>query len=801
MINIRWYKVLNDLAGNKTRTLLIVLSMAVGLFAVGVILSARSILSRGLAESFAAINPSTGVVRTGETFDEQFLASVRSMHDVQAADARRNLAARIEIAPDEWKNISIFVVPDYNEIQVNKIEPDTGAWPPPEREILIERAALQVIHAQVGDTVRIKLANDTIREMKISGTAYDPAQMPAQLDGTPYGYVSTETLDWLGESFGFNELYVIASNPEDEEWSRQVVNQVKDKAERIGLTIPMTMTAEPGQLPMDDILQAILALMGILGVLSLSLSVFLVVNTVSALLAQQKRQIGVMKAIGGSSLQLLGMYLVMVMAYGAFALLLAIPLGIYGARALSQSMAYYFNFDLASMDIPMQSIVLQGIVGLALPVIASLVPFISSLRISPAEAMSLYRTGKGRFGTNPVDRMISGRNLWFARDFPVRSFLLSLRNTFRSKGRLLLTLITLTLGSATFISVFSVRSSLTSTVDEMMKWFNFDVMITFGRSYRSEELQQLARQLPGVYETDTWQQLTVRRVRPNGSEGSMIYMFAPSPDSKLISSPGLAEGRWLLPSDQNAVVVSSALFIEEPDLKLGDDIVLKLYGDEFTFKIIGVSIGTSFGTIMYANYDYVSRITDRAGESDALMVSMSTHDPESVLSASSALERLYESNGLRVNTVDTMFVERAQAEAIFDTIVSLLLVMAVLMALVGGLGLMGTMSINVLERTREIGILRAIGAPNRGVAQVFIMEGIAIGLMSWLFGALLAVPMSGALNLAVGTSMMGTPLTYSYSVSGMLIWLVAVFFLSTLASYIPARNASRLTVREVLGYE
>src|SRR4030042_3404807 len=68
MINIRWFKVLNDLAGNKTRTLLIVLSMAVGLFAVGVILSARSILSLGLAESFAAIHPSSGVVRTGETF-------------------------------------------------------------------------------------------------------------------------------------------------------------------------------------------------------------------------------------------------------------------------------------------------------------------------------------------------------------------------------------------------------------------------------------------------------------------------------------------------------------------------------------------------------------------------------------------------------------------------------------------------------------------------------------------------------------------------------------------------------------
>jgi putative ABC transport system permease protein len=102
--------------------------------------------------------------------------------------------------------------------------------------------------------------------------------------------------------------------------------------------------------------------------------------------------------------------------------------------------------------------------------------------------------------------------------------------------------------------------------------------------------------------------------------------------------------------------------------------------------------------------------------------------------------------------------------------------MAILLALVGGLGLMGTMSINVLERTREIGVLRAIGAPNRGVAQVFILEGITIGFLSWLMGALLAIPLTQGLNSALGSATMGTPLTYSYSMPGLWLWLVLSYF-------------------------
>ncbi len=802
MLKARWYKVINDLFGNKTRTLLIVLSMSVGLFALGIILSARTILSEGLAESFAAINPSSGTMRTAELFDENFLESVRSMEDVQDADARRQISARVQTTLGEWKNITIFVVADYDDIRVNKVSSQSGAWPPPEREILIERAALSVIDAQIGDVLLVRFPNDVERRVRIAGSAYDPAQLPAQLDGTPYGYITFDTLEWFGEPYGFNELHVLATNPKDKFWAQQVVNRVKDKTEKSGYTIPLSMTAEPGQLPMNDVLQGILLLMGLLGVLSLFLSIFLVINTVSALLTQQKRQIGVMKAVGGSTLQILGMYLVMVLAYGALALLIAIPLGVVGARELSSALAVFFNFDIYSTEIQSQTFIIQVAIGLILPVLASLIPFISSLRMSAAEAMSVYNTSKGRFGKNWIDQLISGANLWFMRNLSIRSILLSVRNTFRNKGRLTLTLITLTLGSATFISVFNVRASLSSTVEDMIKWFNCDVMLTLDRTYRADKVQHEAMNVPGVTQTDVWIQMPTRLVRSDDSESGMIYMFAPTIHAEsLIVSPTIAEGRWLEPDDDNAAVVPSAFLQDEPELHLGGEMVLKIDGKERTFKIVGTYVGMAFLPLVYTNYEYITQVTNRVGEADALMVKMDRHDPAYVDVTTRALEDHFERMGVRVSMVSTINNERTEAEASFDAIVALLLVMAILLALVGGLGLMGTMSINVLERTREIGVLRAIGASNRSVALVFIREGIVIGLMSWLMGALVAIPMSQGLNQALGQAVMGVPLTYSYSMPGLWLWLVVVICLSVLASFIPARTASRLTVREVLAYE
>ena len=111
------------------------------------------------------------------------------------------------------------------------------------------------------------------------------------------------------------------------------------------------------------------------------------------------------------------------------------------------------------------------------------------------------------------------------------------------------------------------------------------------------------------------------------------------------------------------------------------------------------------------------------------------------------------------------------------------------------------MSLNVLERIREIGVLRAIGAGNGAVLQVVIVEGVLIGLLSWAIGAVLAIPVGQVIANAIGKIMFNTSLSYTVSVSGIFLWLAVVVVISAVASYFPAQQAADLSVREVLAYE
>ena len=124
-----------------------------------------------------------------------------------------------------------------------------------------------------------------------------------------------------------------------------------------------------------------------------------------------------------------------------------------------------------------------------------------------------------------------------------------------------------------------------------------------------------------------------------------------------------------------------------------------------------------------------------------------------------------------------------------------------LIATVGGLGLMGTMTMNVLERRREIGVMRALGASDRTVERIFISEGLVIGLLSWMGGMVMAQPMSRIMSYQIGVSLLQFPLSYTFSFAGAAIWLLVVLLISYLASYLPARNAANLRIREILAYE
>ncbi len=425
MLSPRWRKVLRDLSSNKTRTVLVVLSIAVGVFAVGMIAGSQAILTRDLSAGYQAVNPASATLAT-EPFDDDLVEAVRGMREVGAVEGRRSFNVRVKVSADEWKTLQIFAIPDYDDIRVNKIWPEQGAWPPPEHELLIERASLGLTGAQVGDTLLIETASGKQREMRIAGLVHDLNQPPAVFVGSPYGYITFDTLEWLGVPRNYTDLnIVVAEKTSDREHIQRVANLVRDKIEKSGRTVGFIWLPTPGKHPADDAVQPLLLILCVLGFLSLILSGFLVVNTISALLTQQVRQIGVMKTIGARSGQLMRLYLGTVLIFGLLSLLVAVPLGALAAGAFTAFMATLLNFDVVSFAVPANVLALEVGAGLLVPLLAALYPIAAGTRVSVREAISGYGLGKGRFGKGLIVHALEGvRGL-------SRPMLLSLRNTFR----------------------------------------------------------------------------------------------------------------------------------------------------------------------------------------------------------------------------------------------------------------------------------------------------------------------------------------------------------------------------------
>jgi putative ABC transport system permease protein len=208
---------------------------------------------------------------------------------------------------EQWHTLSLDVLHDYDDIRLSKIAPAGGAWPPPKRELLIERSSLSTINAQVGDTILIETPDGKQRHMRIAGLAHDISK--GQTNLMAFGYISFDTLEWLGFSRDFDELFIlVAENEGDKDHIQAVADRVQDKIEKSGRTVYWIWIPEPGEHPASEDLQALLIILGVLGILSLFLSGFLVINIISALMTQQIRQIGIMRAIGARVTQIVQLY-------------------------------------------------------------------------------------------------------------------------------------------------------------------------------------------------------------------------------------------------------------------------------------------------------------------------------------------------------------------------------------------------------------------------------------------------------------------------------------------------------------
>jgi putative ABC transport system permease protein len=408
----------------------------------------------------------------------------------------------------------------------------------------------------------------------------------------------------------------------------------------------------------------------------------------------------------------------------------------------------------------------------------------------------------GDFGSTWLDRGVER----IGQRFLSSPYAIALGNLFRRKGRLLLTQLVLITAGIMFLAVMNLSASLDFTLNNDFRRRNYDTLLYFDQNRRIDRAVDIAQSLEGVEKAEVWftQSASILREGQRAKEAGVGTEIDGLPIGSDFYQPLIVAGRWLQPGD-GRVIVMNRKTADDNHIKLGDTVTLDLaeLGKD-DWQVVGfyqLIFSGDFSTdVVYAPRDALFEATKKYNKGGQLYVRTRAHDAASTNTLTERLKDLYKSKNMEVSFSTTIPETRKSAGDQFGITTTMLMSLAIVVAVVGGIGLMGSLSISVVERTREIGVMRAIGAHSVTIMGMFVMEGILQGMISWLVAAPLSFVLGRPMANSLGQVMFSTNLDYQYNVGAVAVWLVVILIISTLASILPARSATRISVRDSLAY-
>lgn len=784
MVSPRWRKALGDLRQHGGRTALVIGAIAIGLAAAGTILNAWALVQVATTNGYLASDPAAATIRVDST-DDALLALVRAFPGVRDVQARRTTMARAQVA-GATVTAMLFTVDAREPVRIGSINWESGA-PPADGTLTVERSSLEFSGAAIGEEVVLSIGDSATMTIPVRAVARDVGLAPGWMEHLLYGFVSQSTLAQLGAPSALNELRVVLDDATlTQAGVRGVVFRLREAIESSGHTVRDVNVPVPGEHMHAAQMNSLLYTQFAFALLALALSAFLVVNLITAMLVGQTREIGVMKAIGARPAQLATMYLAVAGALGVAAAALAVPTSLVIGRRYAALRAEMLNFDLSGFSVPWWVIAVEVSVAVLLPIAAAAFPVWNGCRVPVNDALR----DVGISGVGLGDRALQLRGL-------PRPLLLALRNTFRRRQRTLLTLGTLSLGGAVFLGANNLRAAVLDVTESIFAANRYDVSLRMATPGEAEALEGVVRAVDGVAGVEAWTGVRAAIDHGDGTVGNAFIITAPPTRTQLLQ-PELEEGRWLRPDDRRALVIGRGMQRAEPLLRAGTTVRLVVAGVTDDWEIVGV-IGGGPGIVTYAAREAIVALYPGGGST--LVVKSAYEGQASQLDLIARLRSALAERGQIVSASTMLSEAKRGVDDHLLMVVSFLGVMGWVMILVGGLALASTMGLAVLERTREIGVLRAIGARHGAILALVQVEGMTIALLSWVVAIPLSVPMSLALGEAFSRIMLPVPARYAPDLGGVLTWLVLVSVVSVVACAWPAMRAMRVPTAAALAYE
>ncbi len=776
-------KAFRDLTKRRLRSFLTIIGIIIGVAGLVAITST----SKNMAQAQAAAynNNSQQDMRWWLGIaPNNVQAAVEQVPNVAEAELRATYYTKWYSA-GAWRDIRFIGIHSFSDMRVNKVDLVEGRWPG-RGEVALESSVRAMLPVAIGDEVvyRAGPGNES-RRLAVVGFAMSPSYPSASIIGTSVAYTLNDEVHKMYGANGDNQLLVRLKD-----FSSAVRADTRRDIERVFAKRNLAFGSYFERNPEDYVgkrqLDALVTLMTVFSIVGLVISSFLVANTLAAVISEQMSEIGAMKAVGATSGKVIGIYLVAGAMYGVVGTVLGLGLGVFGGHALLLYLGGLFNLTIGGISVDPIDL-LQGVaVGVGVTTLAAFLPAWRGTSITVRKALDSYGIN-ATYGQGWTDRLLQRMSR-----LP-RMPAMAVRNLARRKVRNLITVGAIGLATAAFLAAQGTSDSVNYSIDNAYSVYGVDAWIWFQQPV-GQTFASTLRSVPEVLEAEPWASTSAYVA------DTRVTMWGLPPNTNLYLHP-LTQGRWFRDDEPQAAVISSR-FGGGKKYEVGDALEVTVGGRDTWLTIVGVvndnaqGLQSSSKGKIFVPLDTASRLMHRAGAADFFAVRFDKSDGPSVEQTLARIERKF-------HTLEPgMLAAYADKESSLEAgkiLTILLYAMTVIVGTIGGIGIANTLTLNVLERRREIGVMRSLGARDRHLVQAFLTEAVLMGGAGFLLGLLLGVPFARGLVWLMSTVLF--PLDFRLPLTVVGSALVFTLLLTTVAAVGPALAAARMKVSQALRYE
>ena len=794
-------KAWGDLTRHRARTLLTALSLSLAIASLG-FLSVPSLLNAAMNRQVAGSHLNdVGIFTNVINLTPAQLSAVGHLPGVAAVSPVLGYTAKATSAAGT-RNVSI-AGGDLASAPVNTVPLMTGRLPGP-GEVLADagngRAA--DYRVPVGGMIDVLSASGTMMRLRVSGTGLNLAATPgANGSATPVFYATHATVESLRGVRGYDYLGLRLTDDTGAEQSRVITEVRAYLTARTG-TDPMTAlptTRAPGQWPGKSGFNEIMALLYIITILAFLSSLFLISATMSTLIAEQAGEIAILKTLGGRRRQIGGIALRTATMLGAAGAVVGTILGIVIAYLLTR----YFALKLIDVSfgfaISAPVVVASLVLGPALAAAASLPALRRALRRPVAE--TLAGTATSGFGSGRLDRLVARSGLLARTEVP-SSVRMGVRNALRQKRRSAATIAQVAVAAGLAISFLALGQSVTAAISQTVGklHFSFSAGEASGKGARPFTSQALgvATSTPGVTGAEL---IETSSVQYNG-QTYQAWGLGMHP----LYSYRLRTGRWFTAADSAGGARTAAPVVLGPAVarttgaRVGQVLTLTMAAGPTRVRVIGIDTGEiNAGQIVYFPSQVLERLDGTPGAGNSIWFTTASSDHAVIDRATTAAANRLDAAGYPVSTTE-IYVAQAQLTAADTSILTIVQILGLVVVAITLIGLVSALGMGVIERTREVGILRCIGARARQIRRVFSAEAVLLAAVGWAFGVVIGwLIYQGLLALVARYVDLSLPQEFLPVIP--LITLAGVLVLTLLVIRGPLRRATRIQPGTALRYQ